>query len=231
MTYLALGALVVAFLVLLFHEIRKIQIKDFKARYDFITQNEIKFLWYFLIILLVSGIFYSNTLLSDWIAPKGLLWFAVRIFISICTAILIYQLFDSIVRIYYVGKLEEKLKILRDRPRISPQGNIMRKMSESEEDAYLDAAQIAEEENKVGIHSFNYDVWVDEKTGFKLIEKYDETLHPVECPECGYVTLRITEEEISTPPTATEKGILTRHYKCTFCKYRERREINFSANP
>jgi len=228
MTLLAVISTIVAFIILLFHEIKKIRIHDFKERYDFITDNEVRFLWYFLITLLVGLVFYSNTLISDWIEQKGLIWFGARFFITVCGGIVIYQLLDSIVRIYYVGKLEEKLKALRERPRISPSGNIMRKLTESEEDAHLDESQIAEEENKGGRHSFNYDVWVDESTGYKRIEKYDETLHPIECVECGYVTLRVTGEEVSVSPTTTEKGVLTRHYKCTFCKHRERRDISLA---
>lgn len=229
MTLLAIVSSVVAFGILIFHEIRKITIKDFKERYDFITNNEIKFLWYVLITLLIAGVFYSNTLISNWIENKGMVWFAGRFFISICAAILFYQLLDSLVRIYYVGTLEEKLKALRNKPRLSPEGNFMRKLTESEEDAHLDAAQIAEESNSGGIHTFNYDVWVDDKTGYKRVEKYDETLHPIECSECGYVTLRVSREEITSQPTATEKGMLTRHYTCTFCKHRERRDFNLAS--
>lgn len=228
MTMLAIIATVMAFIILLFHEVRKIRIKDLKEKYDFITDNEIRFLWYFLITLLVGMVFYSNTLLSEWIELKGLIWFAGRFFISICAGILIYQLLDSLVRIYYVGKLEKKLKVLREKPRTSPSGNIMRKVSEEEEDLHLDESQIAEEENRGGRHSYNYDVWLDEITGYKRIEKYDETLHPIECDECGYTTLRVTGEEITIQPTATEKGVLTRHYKCSFCQHRERRDINLA---
>lgn len=228
MTILSIVSTAIAFLILLFHEVRKIRIQDFKEKYDFMTDNEVRFLWYFLVTLLVGLVFYSNTLISDWIEQKGLIWFAGRFFISVCAGILIYQLLDSLVRIYYVGKLEEKLKVLREKPRISPSGNIMRKLREDEEDVHLDESQIAEEENKGGRHSLNYDVWLDETTGYKRIEKYDETLHPIECSECGYVTLRVSGEEITVQPTSTEKGVLTRHYKCSFCKHRERRDINLA---
>jgi hypothetical protein len=229
MTVLALVFSIVAFGILLFHEIRKAGIKNSKQRYDFITENEIKYLWYFLITLLIAGVFYSNTLISEWIEYKGLVWFAGRFFISVCAAILIFQLLDSLVKIYYVGKLEARLKVLRNKPRVSPSGNLMRKLSEEEEDAHLDASQIAEEANKGGLRTYNYDVWVDDRTGYKQVEKYDETLHPLECEECGYVTLRVTAEEVIVEPTSTEKGVLIRHYKCTFCKHRERREINLAA--
>lgn len=229
MTVLAVVFAVISLIILLFHEIRKAGIKNLKARYDFITENEIKYLWYFLITLLIAAVFYSNTLISEWIEYKGLVWFAGRFFISVCAAILIYQLLDSLVKIYYVGKLEARLKALRNKPRLSPSGNFMRKLSEDEEDAHLDASQIAEEADKGGMRTYNYDVWVDDRTGYKQIEKYDETLHPLECEECGYVTLRVTGEEVTVEPTLTEKGVLTRHYKCTFCKHRERREFNLAA--
>lgn len=62
----------------------------------------------------------------------------------------------------------------------------MRKLNEEEEDAHLDAAQLAEEAE---IHSVDYDVWLDEKTGYKKIEKYDSYLHAEKCQECGFLPL------------------------------------------
>jgi hypothetical protein len=98
----------------------------------------------------------------------------------------------------------------------------MRKLHENEEDAHLDASQIAEEAN---VHSVDYDVWLDEATGFKKVEKYDTYQHAIECSECGYFTMKIYNEEIGTKPTATENGVLIKHFKCSYCKHREIREV------
>jgi hypothetical protein len=223
-----IGSVILAILVLVFHEIRKITIRDFKERYDFITRHEIRYLWYVILILILAVMFFSNTFLSEWIERKGQVWFAGRAFISICLGVILYYLSDSIVRVYYLGVVEHKLIKLRNRPRISPDGNVMRKLSEQEEDAHLEASQIAEEAAKGEIHSVDYDVWLDEKTGFKKIEKYYSFEHAIECSECGYVTLKIAQEEVTLQPTEYGTGELVKHYKCSFCGHRERRVVNLA---
>ena len=51
---------------------------------------------------------------------------------------------------------------------------------------------IAEEASDV--HSADYDVWLDEKTGQKKIEKDFNYLHTEECANCGYYTFKIDNE-------------------------------------
>lgn len=228
MQLVALLSLIAALVVLVAYEFNKLRIKDFKARYDFMTRNEIKFFWYVVILLIVGIIFMFNTIISDWVEQKGVLWFGGRAFLSICVGILVYYILDTLVRIYYVGIVEKKLDELRNRPRISPAGNIMRKLSEEEEDAHLEESQIAEEAMKGETHSVDYDVWLDPKTGYKQIEKYYSFMHALECTECGYVTLKISREEVTLQPTSEQGGELVKHYKCSFCGHRERRQINLS---
>ena len=71
-----------------------------------------------------------------------------------------------------------------------------------EEDAHLDASQIAEEAS--AIHSVDYDVWIDEKTGYKSIEKYMNYQHSEECPNCGFTTFKIDNEEVEQAPTTLQ---------------------------
>ena len=47
------------------------------------------------------------------------------------------------------------------------------KLLSEEEDVYLDEGMQAEE----NAYSVDYDVWIDEKTGFTKIEKYNGRLH------------------------------------------------------
>jgi hypothetical protein len=74
----------------------------------------------------------------------------------------------------------------------------------------------------------DYDVWLDDKTGYKKIEKYWAYQHTEECPECGYFTMKISSEEIEKSPTASEPGLLLKHFKCSYCNHREAREISLS---
>ena len=50
----------------------------------------------------------------------------------------------------------------------------MRKLKESEEEAHLEASQFNEQKE---IHSVDYDVWLDEVTGYKKVEKYISFQH------------------------------------------------------
>jgi hypothetical protein len=220
--YIGAGAFVaVAVLILLFHEFRVFQIKDFKEKYDYVNLHEVRYFWYAIIALILAAACFSNTLASYTIQHEGQRWFYVRLFITISFSVIAYFVFFSLVRIYYPGKLEKRLNKLRNRPRISPAGNAMRKLSESEEDHHLEQSQIKDEE----VHAIDYDVWIDEKTGYKKIEKYNAYQHAEECSECGYYTMKISREEIEEAPTVSEQGLLLQHYKCSYCNHREAKEI------
>ena len=224
---LGTGIFVVATVVIFgIHEIRMVMIKDFKERYDYVTLYEIKNFWLAMVSAIVAATFISNTFMTDWIVGKGWKWFAGRTFLTACLAIFVYVILASLIRIYYPRYMESRLVRLRNRPRTSPAGNPMRKLTEAEEDAHLEADQIAQEGSEV--HSVDYDVWIDEKTGYKKIEKYHPYQHAIECPDCGYVTMKIHHEEVTKVPTIDEAGELSKHYRCTFCTHRERKEIHLA---
>jgi hypothetical protein len=222
--YLAFGFAVVLFL---YHEFRIFQIKDYKEKYDYVNRNEIRYFWYSVMALIIAVALYGNTIATDRIkTTEGMTWFYVRLFVTACFAVIAYIVFFSMVRIYYPRSVEKRLTKLRNTPRTSPAGNMMRKLSEEEEDSHLEASQIAEESSAV--HAVDYDVWIDEKTGFKKIEKYFGYQHTEECPECGYFTMKINHEEVETQPTATTSGLLLKHYKCSYCAHREQRQVVLS---
>lgn len=228
-SYMYIGTIVfvaACILIFVFHEMRVVSMKDFKVRYDYVTHFEIKFFWASVICAIIAATFISNAFMSEWILRKGWKWFAGRAFLTVCLAILTYFIFQSLIKIYYVRYMERKLDRLRNRPRISPEGNTMRKLSETEEDAHLEADQIAQEGSE--IHSVDYDVWIDEKTGYKKIEKYYSFQHAIECPECGYVTLKIHHEEVTQQPTQETDGWLTKHYRCSFCSHKTRKEVHLA---
>ena len=227
--YMLIGSIILGsftILLFLFHELRLMLIRDLKSKYDYVTTYEIKFFMYAVVAAIVAATFISNTFMTDWIVHKGWKWFVGRIFITICLAILTYYMFFSLIRLYYPKFMESKLIRLRNKPRISPEGNVMRKLSESEEDTHLEAGQIAEEGSEV--HAVDYDVWLDEKTGYKKIEKYYSYRHAIECPDCGYVTMKVHHEQVTHAPTHNEPGELEKHYRCTFCSHRERKQVQLA---
>ncbi len=150
-------------------------------------------------------------------------FFVIRVFYTLGFSAIAYYSLSSLVRILYPRVVERRLNKVRNKPRISPTGNVMRKLSEEEEDVHLDQDQIDQESSE--IHSVDYDVWIDEKTGYKKIEKYMSYQHAEECSECGFTTMKIINEEIEVKPTANETGLLLKHYLCNYCRHREAREV------
>jgi hypothetical protein len=222
-TYVFLG---VGILILLYHEVRIIMIKDYKEKYDYVNLHEIRYFWYAVVSFIAALVFYGNTLVSGPIMEQtDLTWFYYRLFITVGLGVIIYFIFFSMVKIMYPRVVEKRLKKLRNKPRVSPDGNRMRRLSEEEEDAHLDESQIAEEAN---VHSVDYDVWIDEKTGYKKVEKYISSQHVEECPECGYYTFKILREEVSVMPTTEQPGRLLKHYGCDYCNFREAKEITIA---
>lgn len=221
----AVASIVIGVLIFIYYEFRVLQLKDYKEKYDYVNLHEVRYFWYAILALIFAAAFYSNSIATERIITKGDLWFWVRIFITVCFLVIFYFVFYSMVRIYYPRNVEKRLVKLRTKPRTSPAGNLMRKLDETEEDSHLDADQIAEEAN---VHSVDYDVWLDDKTGYKKIEKYDSYLHAEECPNCGFFTLKIDKEEIESKPTQELAGLLLKHYKCSYCKHREAKEVKLA---
>jgi hypothetical protein len=227
--YMSIGcylSITIAIGILIYYEFRLLQIKDYRTKYDYVNAHEITYFWYAIIGLILAGAFFSNTLAAHEVAEHGFIWFGVRLFVSICFSIIAYFILAAMVRIYYPKTVEKRLNKIRNKPRKSPQGNTMRKLSEEEEDAHMDESQIAEEAS--GIHSVNYDVWLDDKTGYKSIEKYYEYEHTEECPGCGYFTMKIYLEEVMNAVSSDEPNKLIKHYKCSYCKHRERAEVTLA---
>jgi hypothetical protein len=219
--FVALGIL-----ILLYYEFRLLLIKDYKEKFDYVNLHEVRYFWYAVISFIVAAFLFANTVFTHRIELHGMLWFWVRIFITVSLSIILYFLLDSSVRIYYPRVLEKRLRKLRNKPRVSPDGNLMRKLEESEESHHLEADLLAQQNNEV--HSVDYDVWIDEKTGYKKVEKYMAYEHAEECSECGYFTMRIYNEEVEKKPTMDETGLLLKHFRCSYCNHREQREVVLS---
>lgn len=197
-------------IILLYHLIKLISIKEHKDKYDYINQKEIRFLWYGILAFIVAGALFSNTIF----VKSEPIWFFVRIFITISMGIIVGVIFSNSLKFYYPFYIEKRLKKLRYTPRKSPKtGKPMKLLSEDEEDVYLDEGMQAEE----NVFSVDYDVWVDDETGFTKIEKYAGHLHALKCPECNYQTYKVVREEIIKSPTLSEEGELDKHYKCIYC--------------
>ena len=187
--------------------------KDAKMRYDYISENEISALWASTVLLLLGAGILANSFISE----IGVFWFIIRGFVTFVIGFLIGVIANNMLKFYYPFNLEKRLKKLRFKPRVSPKtGKPMKLMSEDEEDVYLDEGMQAEED----VFSIDYDVWLDEETGFTKIEKYSGHLHATECPECGYQTFKVIKEDVIRKPTSDEDGELIKYFECGFCDHR-----------
>ncbi|MBX2963005.1 MAG: hypothetical protein KF687_10875 [Cyclobacteriaceae bacterium] len=212
-----IGAIVmvtIGILIYLLHNLKVASIKELHRKYDYLNKHEIKYyklVFYCFGAALAFGI---NTYGIADVSEMGI-WFVVRLFMGLAGATLVGYVAFLVLEYYYPSKLDKKLKRWRYAPRYNPKtGNKMRLLSEEEEDVHLDEGMIAEEK----VFSIDYDVWIDEKSGDVLVEKYEGRLQALQCNSCGFYTMRVVKEEVTKHPEGNEPGELVKSYQCTYCK-------------
>ncbi len=223
LTWAAMASLAIAFGILIYHEIRTFMVTDAKDRYDYVNTHEIRYFWYAVIALIAAVGLYLNRIVGPLIPVSESVLPYVRLFFLAGFSVVAYLILSSLVRLLYPQVIERRLKRIRNKPRVSPAGNIMRKLREEEESVHLEQSEIDAQASTV--HAAEYDVWIDEKTGFKRVEKYMGYQHAEKCGECGFFTMKIHSEEIVRKPAVADEGLLIKHYRCNYCKHREAREV------
>lgn len=202
--------------IILYHVGKLVSIGDKKKKYDYINLKEIDLFWYASISLITGAAIYINTMAIG----NEPVWFIVRLFVTVMMAIIIGIVVQNLLRFYYPFYIEKRLKNLRFSPRVNPSnGNLMKLLSEDEEDVHLDEGMQAEET----LHSIDYDVWIDEETGYTKIEKYNGHLHALQCPECNYQTYKVKKEELIFAPTTSSEGELAKFYNCAYCGHKSKK--------
>jgi hypothetical protein len=221
------GAIVMtacAIVIYLIHHIRVSTIKDYKGKYNYINENEIKnykraFICLGLAVTLLINIYGMGKLHSIGV------WFFVRLFISVAGGTLVAYVAFLILEYYYPTVLNRKLQKWRYMPRIGSGGSKLRLLSEDEEDVHLAEGMRAEE----NVFSIDYDVWIDEKTGEVKIDKYPGHLQALKCNSCGFYTMKVVKEEITRHPGKDVTGELIKHYQCYYCKSVRATAFNIST--
>lgn len=223
--YAAYAAAGIGVLILLGHYLKLASTKDFKTRYDYINMHEINLLWYGVLMIIIAATVWLNTgnILKSMLQANWL-YFFVTLFVTVMMGMIIAVIFQNILKFYYPFYIEKRLKRLRYTPRISPDGREMKLLSEEEEDVYLDEGMQAEE----NAFSVDYDVWIDETSGFTKIEKYNGRLHALECSECNYQTLKVDREEVIQPASTSSEGELMKYYQCGYCGHKERKSFKIA---
>ena len=101
----------------------------------------------------------------------------------------------------------------------------MRLLTEDEEDIHLTDEMIEHEEAM----KYEYDVWIDDETGHKFIERYDGQQHAKLCPSCNFTTLKEYKEEEIEAPSQTKAGLAKKFYRCSYCQHHEAHEVKIAA--
>ena len=203
--------------ILLFHVVKLATVGNKKEKYDYINLHEIDALWYATIAFITATAVYVNTIAITEPEP---VWIFVRLFVSVMVGLILGVIAQNILRFYYPFHIEKRLKKLRFSPRVNPNnGKLMKLLTEEEEDVHLDEGMQAEET----LHSIDYDVWIDEATGYTQIEKYSGHLHALQCPDCNYQTFKVKKEELIVAPTTHSEGELVKFYNCAYCGHKTKK--------
>lgn len=216
--------MILAFLVFVFYITGFIVAKDRTKLYDYVSTHEIPALMNFLIMISLSITFYVNSLLIGQFKTANNFELVIQSVGSLVIGGMFYYITRVLLKIYYPYYLAKHLNRIRFKPMHSSSGNEMKLLNEDEEDLHLTKEQIEHEE----IFAYDYDVWVDETTGEKIIEKYDVHHTSLICDHCRFRTLRELKEEIDKEPTQTEGGELTKYYKCDYCGHQEEKKKHLS---
>lgn len=212
--------------ITLLYYLKYATIKSLSRKYEYVSGNEAKYFWYALLSLVVGAALFLNSYIQLLFDAEGGFEFIFGIFISVILGVAIGYAAYAYFKYYYPSVIEDKLNKLRFKPRISPEtGKEMKLLDESEEDVHLTEEMIAHEDAAV----YEYDVWVDEETGHKFIERYDIHLHAQICPNCNFRTLRDYKEEVVKEPTYDDPGLMHNYFNCSYCEHSEVRETRIAA--
>ena len=119
-------------------------------------------------------------------------------------------------------------KFLRKRMRTSPINcpacnEKMKRLSEKEEDCFLNKKEITEEQ----IKSIDYDVWICNACGKKKILAYDNIFAKhKKCPKCGAKTFAEIENRIILQATTFNSGIGEKISECEHCRFQVSKEYH-----
>ena len=221
------GALVMtgaAIGIYLIHNIRIAAIKDYKGKYNYINENEIKNYKRVFVCLGLATMLLINIYGMGKLHNIGV-WFFVRLFISVAGGTLVAYVAFLVLEYYYPTVVHRKLNKWRYMPRKGGKGVPLRLLSEEEEDVHLAEGMQAEE----NAFSIDYDVWMDEKSGEVKIEKYPGHLQALKCNSCGFYTMKVVREEITRQPGKDVTGELIKHYQCYYCKSVRATAFNIST--
>lgn len=221
LAFLALGAL-----ILLWYALTSKLKSGSTAKYAYVAKYELKYFEYAsLFFAFAIGLVMFGSLAKQFIGHEQYLVYFVGL-VSFALAFAIGYGVEQYFRVYYPFFLEKKLKNIRFHPRKSPDGKPMKLLREHEEDAHMTKQMIEEEE----AFTWDYDVWLEEESGFKVIERYEGHLSNLVCPRCEFRTLKDYKEEVLEKPGTQTNGRLRKHYRCSYCGHEEMKDVDIASD-
>ena len=206
--------------ILIIYAIRLSTIENPKKKYDFIIYNEIKILKISCLLVVFGLVLIFVNFLTFQFEIAEITPIIASILVSFMIGFIVYTGLKTVLEVYYQKFLGKKLDDIRYRPRHSPKtGNQMKLLNEKEEDTYLTKDMQVDELSL----KFDYDVWIDDESGYVQIEKYDAQMGTIICSNCKYRTLKEIREEQTTDEYNIEK--IVKLYQCTYCNHTEKREL------
>jgi len=106
---------------------------------------------------------------------------------------------------------------LRKQPRTGNNGKILRLLNDEEEDTFLSAGQLMEEQLK----SKDYDVWISDDKDEVLVLPYDKTSRYTSCSQCNFKTRISIKYRVIKSATYTSSGKSETTFRCKNCGHIE----------
>ncbi|MFY0653225.1 MAG: hypothetical protein JXQ96_14380 [Cyclobacteriaceae bacterium] len=214
--------LFIAISIVLFYLIGLVLGKNRSKKYQYVSSKEISSLQGALLFTSLALAFYVNSLLTYAVKTANNTELTVQVLSSFVVGGIFWFVFKTIINIYYPSVLEKRLTNIRFKEFHHPEtGNKMRLLNEDEEDVHLTEEMIKHE----NVFAYDYDVWLDEGTEEKIIEKYDVHHTFRVCGECKFRTLKEQKEEILIKPTKNTEGKIVQHFECSFCGHKEHHDV------
>lgn len=111
-----------------------------------------------------------------------------------------------------------KIKRIRRQNIVCHCGDKMKRLSESQEDKFLDTVKQLEE----SLGSRDYDVWLCDTCRNTIIYPYDKIFSGYDkCPSCGAKTYKKKYDSVIREPSVNHDGLVKTVFECKNCKYRD----------
>ncbi|MFT6866818.1 MAG: hypothetical protein ACJA08_001656 [Cyclobacteriaceae bacterium] len=224
-TFLGSTSTALGVLGFLFYTIQYMGLNSRTEKYRFASKKEANVLSRTTNLIAIGLSFFAFNMISG---AMGLVasytYFFVAFFSGLIGLAIGYGMW-AYLKFYYPFILEKRLNKIRFSPMKSPHsGNLMRQLNEEEEDEFMTQEMRDDEEAM----TFDYDVWIDEATGHKVIERYDMSFHSLICENCNFRTLKENGEEVIKEATSESEGELRKYFQCSYCGHHQIKDIPFS---